>query len=66
MWQAEAVGQDDELHVVQVGAGGEHACVQVLQHSPHAALTSVRKHHLWGLERSHPVRPGVRKQVTQF
>ena len=46
MWQAEAVGQDDELHVVQVGAGGEHAGVQVFQHGPHAALARVRKHHL--------------------
>ena len=36
--QAEAVGQDDEFHVVQVGAGGEHASVQVLQHGPHAAF----------------------------
>lgn len=44
--QAEAVGQDDEFHVVQVGAGGEHAGVQVLQHGPHAALACVRKHHL--------------------
>lgn len=44
--QAEAVGQDDELHVVQVGAGGEHAGVQVLQHRPHAAPARVRKHHL--------------------
>lgn len=46
VWQAEAVGQDDEFHVVQVGAGGEHASVQVLQHSPHAALACVRKYHL--------------------
>lgn len=47
--QAEAVGQDDELHVVQVGAGGEHAGVQVLQHCPHAALASVRERHLPGV-----------------
>ena len=45
--QAEAVGQDDEFHVVQVGAGGEHASVQVLQHSPHAAFACLRKYHLW-------------------
>lgn len=47
MRQAEAVSQDDELHVVQVGAGSEHARVQVLQHGPHAALARVREHHLW-------------------
>lgn len=46
VWQTEAVGQDDELHVIQVWAGGEHACVEVLQHSSHAALACVRKHHL--------------------
>ena len=45
--QAEAVGQDDEFHVVQVRAGGEHASVQVLQHSPHAAFACLRKYHLW-------------------
>ena len=43
VWQAEVDGQDDEFHVVQVGAGGEHASVQVLQHSPHADLACVRK-----------------------
>lgn len=48
--QAQAVGQDDELHVVQVGTGGERARVQVLQHCPHAALARVRKHHLRGKE----------------
>lgn len=46
MWQAEAVSQDDELHIIQVWAGGEHACVEVLQHSSHAALACVRKHYL--------------------
>lgn len=53
--QAEAVGQDDELHVIQVGAGGEHAGVQVLQHCPHAALASVRERHLPGVEQSSEV-----------
>lgn len=48
MWQAEAVGQDDELHVIQVRTGGEHASVEVLQHRPHAALARVREHHLGG------------------
>lgn len=46
MWQAEAVGQGDELHVIQVRAGGEHARVEVLQHGPHAALARVWKYNL--------------------
>lgn len=46
MRQAEAVSQDDELHIIQVWAGGEHARVEVFQHSPHAALACVWKHHL--------------------
>lgn len=46
MRQAEAVSQDNELHIIQVWAGGEHACIEVLQHSSHAALACVWKHHL--------------------
>lgn len=51
MGQAEAVGQDDELHVIEVRAGAELPSVKILQHGPHAALAGVRKCHL---QESHP------------
>lgn len=54
MRQAEAVGEDDELHVVEVGAGAELPGVEVLQHRPHAALAGVRKCHLRDAHRHHP------------
>ena len=44
--QAEAVGQDDELHGVQVRPGTEASGVQVLQHRLHAAARGVGEEHL--------------------
>lgn len=59
--QAEAVGEDDELHVVQVGAGAELPSVQILQHRPHAALAGVRKCHL---RDTHRLSPHGRPQLS--
>lgn len=45
--QAEAIGQDNELHGVQVRSGAEASRVEILQHSLHTTTGRIWEQHLW-------------------
>lgn len=45
--QAEAIGQDNELHGIQVRSGAEASRVEILQHRLHTTTGRVWEQHLW-------------------
>ena len=52
MREAEPVGQNDQLHGVEVRPGAEAARVEVLEHRPHAGARRVGEQHLGDTTRS--------------